>query len=184
MLADDTLRAINKYAEFCERAATFPGRPRERMIAFGEADAVFFRLYPHHYRALQVIRVASQLSGAVSRRREPLHRCESRTVGLLNRVVADAVACGDLAMPPEQRPNDLAFTVWALVFGTRALMGTTLATRQLEIEDGYAVALESAGMLFDALGWRPLSQEWDYTCTRRRIRTETFGKEWSQACAA
>jgi hypothetical protein len=184
MLADNTLRAINTYADLCERAAAYPGRPRERMVALGEADELFFRLFSHHYRALQVVRVASQLGRSVHRRREPLQRCESRTAGLLSQVIADAVACGDLEMLPNQRSDDLAFSVWALVFGTRALMATTVATRQLGIEDGYPVALDAAGLLFDALGWRPLSDEWDYMHTRNRIRTEIFDKEWSQASAA
>lgn len=184
MLADSTIRALNKYTEFCEEAARFAGRPRERMVALGEADELFFRLFPHHYRALQVVRVTSQLGKAIYRRREVLQRCESRTVGMLTGVVNEAIAAGDLELNSPQRPDDVAFSVWALVFGTRALMNSAIATHQLGIEEGYAVAHETATLLFDALNWRPLSEEWDYHQTRKRIREELFADTWPTTQAA
>jgi hypothetical protein len=63
-------------------------------------------------------------------------------------------------------------------------MGTTVARRQLGIEDGYAVSYETADLLFDALGWYPLSLEWDYAHTRQRVRTELFATEWPAESAA
>jgi len=184
MLADATIEAINKHGEYYARAAAFDGRPRERMVALGVADELFFRLYPHHYRALQVVRVAAQLGRAMNARRGPLQRCESRTVGLLTRVLTDAVQCGDLELTGPSRPEEVAFSVWALVFGTRALMNTAAATRQLGIEDGFAVTHETAALLFDALNWRPLCSEWDYSQTRTRVRREIFGDEWPHTTAA
>ena len=58
MLAESTIRSLNKHAEFCQRAVTLRGRPRELMVALGEADELFFRLYPQHYRALQLVRLS------------------------------------------------------------------------------------------------------------------------------
>lgn len=182
MLAEQTIRAMNAYTEFYERAAGFAGRTRERMVALGEADELFFRLYPHHYRAMQIVRVASQLNGGEARREEPWRHCESRAVALLSRVIRDAVACGDLKLLPPHRPDDLAFSIWALAFGTRALMNTAVATHQLGIHDGYAIARDSASLLLDALGWRPLSSEWNYEGTRIRIRQELFDDPAGQAC--
>jgi hypothetical protein len=174
MLAEQTIRAMNSYSEFYERAASVSGRTRERMVALGEADELFFRLYPHHYRALQTVRVASQLHATAAPRQEPWRRCESRAVALLSRVIRDALTEGDLELSSARRPEDLAFSIWALAFGTRALMNTAVATQQLGIEDGYAIARDSVSLLFDALGWRPLACEWDYEKTRARVRDDLF----------
>lgn len=183
MLVQGTIQALGKHEEFFERAAAFPGRARERILALAEADELYFRLYPYYYRALQVVRVATQLHAPFRRRREVLQKCENHAIELMTRIVRDGVRAGDLALSGDE-PARLAFSMWAFVFGTRALMNTALATRRLGITDGYAVARETAGLLFDGIGWRPFSTEWDYEATRRRIRQEVFATEWNQIQAA
>ncbi len=171
-----TLRTLNVLTELFERAASFDGRPRERLLAAVEAEEVFFRLYPDHYRALQLIRVASQLARPRNRR-DTVARCESRRIALLVDIITDGVNSGDLVLGAERRPEDLAFIIWSLAFGTRALMNTLVATSQLGITDGFETLRTFADHLMDALGWQPLSTEWNYRRTRARIRRELFGQE-------
>ncbi len=178
MPAQKTVQALSRQAEFYQRAAAFEGRPRERMVALGEADELFFRRFPHHYRALQVIRMAGQLGRTSAHRSLPLQGCESRTVALLTGVVTDALEQGDLSLAAPRRSDELAFSVWALVFGTRALMSTAVARVQLSVSDGHAVACDTADLLFDAMDWRPLSTEWNYADVRDRVRREVFADEW------
>ncbi len=183
MLVHGTIQALGKHAEFFERAAAFPARARERILALAEADELYYRLYPYYYRALQVVRVASQLHAPFRRRREVLQKCENHAIELMTRIVRDAIRSGDLALGGDE-PDRLAFSMWAFIFGTRALMNTGLATNRLGIADGYSVVRATAGLLFDAIGWRPLSDEWDYEATRKRIREEVFPAEWAQIRAA
>lgn len=61
MLLDETMQRIARRLAWLERAASLEGRPRERLIALSEAEELISRLYPEHDRALQVVRVASQL---------------------------------------------------------------------------------------------------------------------------
>ncbi len=177
MLLEATIRALSEQARLFEKAATFPGRPRERIVALSEAEDVFFRLHPYHYRAMQVIRVASQLSKAATRRRDVLRKCENRLVSLLMNVIGDAVRVGDLRFAGLRRPEELAFTLWALAFGTRALTDTAVTTAHLGIQDGLETSRAVVHTLLDALGWQPLSNEWDYDRTRERVRAELFAEE-------
>jgi len=181
MLADVTLRSLCKQIELFERAATYDGRPRERVVALGEAEELYFRLFPHHYRALQTIRLASQLGRMAADTSDPISRCESRLLSLLVRTILDAVHNGDLKLRQDQSSGELAFTIWVLAFGARALMDTKVATRQLGVENGFRVARHATEMLLDALGWQPLSTEWDYDRTRHRVRQVLFAEEWKQA---
>jgi hypothetical protein len=176
MLVQKTLRALNVLTDLFERAASFEGRPRERLMAVVEAEEQFFRLHPYHYRALQLVRVASQLAHPAERR-DSLARCESRRMALLTGIIGDAARCGDLVLQAERRPADLAFILWSLAFGTRALMNTQVATTQLGIRDGFETAREFADELMDTLGWRPLSTEWDYGAVRLRIQHELFRRD-------
>ncbi len=176
MLVHKTLRALTVLTDLFERAASFDGRPRERLVALIEAEEMFFRLHPYHYRALQLIRIASQFAHRTGRR-DSLARCESRRITLLTTIIGDAVRVGDLTLELERRPEDLAFILWSLAFGTRALMNTQVAVAQLGIRDGFETARGFADDLMDALGWRPLACEWDYESTRARVRRELFPEQ-------
>jgi len=178
LLAEPTLRSLHKQTELFERAARYEGRSREKVIALGEAEEVYFRLYPHYYHALQTIRIASQLGRVAARAEDPLYRCESRLISLLMNIILEALHSGDLQLRDHQGPSELAFTLWSLAFGVRALMDTGVATRQLGIRDGFRVARESSDLLLDALHWLPMSCAWDYAAVRKRIRQSLFAEEW------
>ncbi len=181
MLEEGSMKWLSKQVQMFEHAAAYAGRPRERIIALGEAEEAYFRLYPHYYRALQTLRVASQLGRLVPGQRDPAQKCESRLIAILMGVILDGLDCGDLKLRERQRPTELAFTLWSLAFGTRALMDTVVASRQLGIDDGFRVTRDSTSMLLDAIGWHPLSTDWDYSKTREHIRQGLFAKEWSGA---
>ena len=184
MLVTKTLQVLSEQARLFDRAMTFDGRPRERLVALGEAEELCYRLYPVHYRSLQVIRAASQVARASAPRPDALQRCESHLIGLLSDVMLEGVHAGDLHLAAPRRPEEVAFTLWALAFGARALMHTAVAASQLNIADGFRTARDAADMLLDALNWQPLASEWDYELTRTRIRREVFPDEWRRACAA
>jgi hypothetical protein len=178
MLVETTIEALSKQAQLFDKASSFRGRPRERIVALSEAEELFFRLHPYHYRAMQVIRVASQLGKSVARRRDVLRKCESRLISLLTKTITDAIGVGDLRLAGSWRAGELAFVLWALAFGTRALMDTSVATAQLGVRDGFRASRDAANALLDALNWQPLSTHWDYEQTRERIRAELFAGEW------
>lgn len=178
--SDSTFAPLCAQIELFERAAAFKGWPRECLVALGEAEEVYFRLYPHHYRALQTIRIASQLGKSAGDHQDPTVRCESRLLAIVMRVIKDAIEEGHLKLRQVQGPGELAFTVWALSFGTRALMDTRVAARQLGVDDGFGVSRQMTELLLDAVGWRPLLSEWDYGRTRERIRQEVFAREWNE----
>ena len=48
-------RSVEKQRVLVERAATFSGRPRERMLAVGEATQLFSLLYPDEARIFQIM---------------------------------------------------------------------------------------------------------------------------------
>jgi hypothetical protein len=177
---DPTFEPLCAQIELFERAAAYFGWPRERLIALQEAEELFFRLFPYQYRALQTIRIASQLSKGAGDHPDPAVRCESRLLSIVTCVINEAIEEGDLKLRGEEQGGELAFTIWALAFGTRALMDTRVATRQLGIRDGFELNRRTTALLLDAIGWRPLQSEWDYTRTRQRIREQLFASEWER----
>jgi len=166
-------RSLAKRLALFERAAAFHGRPRERMVAVGEAVEICARLYPDDALLFQIInaeaimqKVSSKSFGEI---KAVAHRCVNVMVG----IVRDAVAEGDLELDARTSPEEIAFTLWALTDGT-SLVTSWIAASELGIANAYASIMRSADVLGDGYGWRPLSTEWDYSSTRERVRNEIF----------
>jgi hypothetical protein len=177
MSVQATLQALGRQMELFDRAAALPGRPRERLIALSEAEELFFRLHPHHYRALQLVRIASQIGTASRKNRDLMRPCESKLLSHLMGIIREAVDDEELSLPDLWQPGELAFTLWALAFGTRALMNTAVAVNQLGIVNGFKTSRQTMDLMLDALDWRPLSWEWDYEQTRQRSITFLLARE-------
>ena len=169
MLIDETLDKIHKRVTWLERAAALAGRPRERLVALATAEERFRRLHAQHDLALQAVLIAAQLGQTRPEPEDPLRRAERRLTDLLTDVIRDAVRSGDLPMRAGLSSEELAFTIWALTFGTRTLMHTRVATHELAIADGHRVGREALSLLLDSLGWRPLTSECDYDAVRQRV---------------
>lgn len=167
MLLQET---IQERLRMLEEAATYQGRPRERLVAVSEADELFARLYPQQDRALQAVRTASQLGQIPPQHAEAISQADNRMVGLLMGIIRDAVRSGDLDLPSSLSPEEMAFSLWALGFGVRALMRTRTAWQQSAIMDNCRVGRESLDMLLDSLGWGPLASEFDYEQTRQQVQ--------------
>ena len=169
MWAESTLKSLQRRLDLIERAAAYRGRPRERMVAIGEADELYIRLYPHHYRAIQTLRVASHLGRTVPGREDAFEKSEKRLIVLLSDVISDGLREGDLWLGKTRTAGELALTIWSLAVGTRSLMDSRIGMWWLGLEDSLRLAQTTSDILMDAIGWRPLSDEWDYAATRQRI---------------
>ena len=180
MLEKETLEALARQIELFERAAAYPGHPREKIVALGEAEEVYFRLHPRHYLTQQTIRMASQIGQIVRTGEDPLGLCDRRLISLLMQITLAAIRETGPQLKSHRRPTELVFTLWSLASGARALMGTGVINRQFGAESAFNVSRDASEMLLDALGWAPLSHEWNYSETRERVRRELFEKEWSE----
>ena len=163
-----------------EKATTYEGRPREKILALGEAERVYFCMYPRYYRAMQAVRMAEQLGNVHPRGVNLFQIGENRLASLLLKVVIDALYDGDLRLEKNQRPSEIAFAVCNFAFGTRAMMNCQMATRASSLEDAPPKIQDATVLFLDNLGWKPLSSDWNYAHTRLRIRRNLFAREWEQ----
>ncbi|MCI0586336.1 MAG: TetR/AcrR family transcriptional regulator [Planctomycetes bacterium] len=183
---EDVLMALaretaERRAEMFERAAQFRGGTRERMVAVGEACALFVDLYPSHFRTEQILRMSSVRQRSAPDRQEALQGCENRCMGTVSGIVRDAVAQGDLELRPPANPVVLSFGLWSMTFGSYFLMSAELPLRHLGLADARGALRRNCHALMDGYGWRPLFSGWDYEKTYARIHSEVFPEEISRA---
>jgi AcrR family transcriptional regulator len=173
-------QTMERRASLFERVARFQGRSRERMQGIGIADELFARLYPHSFRSELIIKMAELEGRASPDRREALLLQEGRCLGLVMGLVEEAIASGDL--PATVSIPQIALAVASMAIGThtivsnfRSLMG------ELRVNDPFLLLQDNIQILLDGFGWKPLSTEWDYAETRRRIAKEVFSDEFQSA---
>jgi hypothetical protein len=110
-----------------------------------------------------------------------LKRSANHTVTIMFGIVRDAIAQGDLVLEGDHTLNDLVFHMWLLGEAGKASSTSWLPPAEMGITSTFESLIRSTQMMADAYGWRPLTSEWDYAETHRRIREEMFAEESRRA---
>jgi len=157
--------------EAIERGSRFDGRPRERILAVGEAVVHQHRRNPHDQRILKIIDAETVLEKVGEDLRSAMEAYDLRMYAILQDIIKEAISIGDLELEEDLTPQEVCFAYWAMFDGAYSAMlgGAPLDT--VGIREPLASVVRSGQMLGDGLGWRPLRNEWDYADTVRRIRS-------------
>jgi len=164
-----------------ERAAALPGRPRERMTAVGLAEEVFAALQPEEYQAMMLLTCQPIQGVAAADHCAAMDALDAQAKGVTSGIVRDAVAAGDLELPPDTSPDGLTLALWGLSIGTHKLILSHLgATPACSVFGDLHPSLNlrrNCQLLLDGYGWRPLSGDLDYPALESRILEQLFSEE-------
>jgi AcrR family transcriptional regulator len=174
-------RSIRLQGDLVERGARFPGRTRERMLAVGEATQLFARLYPEDTRIFQLMNAEAITQKASQESLWRMRKAAHHTVSILNGIVRDAIAQGDVVFDDGRTIEEFTYQVWLMGESSKAAMWSWMPCRELGIENPFDAMMHNGQILGDAYGWRPLSSEWDYEKSLERIRREVFPAESRKA---
>lgn len=154
-----------------ERAVLFSGRPREKILAIAEVEGL---LAPRDL-PVELFVASTRLRAKTSRQRQDdLKVLDVRAIALSTSVVREGIAAGDLTLPSRLAPEDLVFVLWAARWGASNLRLSDTPMAQAGVTNPTLGLELSLGLLLDAYGWRPLSREWNYRETRRRVQAQAF----------
>lgn len=169
------IESKRKRVRFYERAVMFRARTREKMLAVGEVEVAF--LYRRDL-PVELFVASTCLRAKTSRHRQAeLKMLDVRAVSLGAGIVREAAAAGDLSLPHDLRPEDLLFAMWAMRWGAANILRSDTPLAQAGVANGPKAIEWSLGFMLDGYGWRPLSNEWDYKATRKRLHEEVFPPE-------
>lgn len=170
-------QALEQRLSMFERASLSQSGSRQRMAAIGAAAEEFVERYPQHFAVEQIIRSSSMWEKTSEERREFMHSCEGRCLQIVGGVVRDALAQGDLTLSEKCTPEDLVFGLWSLNFGAYTIVTSSDSLQDNGIANPIAALRRSQNMLLDGYGWKPLSQDFDYSRTMDQVREEVFGND-------
>ena len=165
------IQSKTRRVKLCERAVLFRGRPREKMLAIDEVEGL---LGPRDL-PIELFVASTSLRAKTSReRQDDLKVLDVRAVSFGTSVIREAIAAGDLQLPRRLCPEDLLFVLWASRWGAANLRGSDTPLAQAGVANPALAVTLSLALLLDGYGWQPLSRDWDYRETRRRVHAEAF----------
>lgn len=168
-----------RHARLFERAATFRGRPRERMMAIGIAQTLYVQFYSEEFRASLVARMSSMREKTSADLQMGVRVGEQRCMGAVMGIIRDGIAQGDLLLD-NHSPEDVCFGLWSMNFGADMLVTMDIPLNELGIHDPFESLRRNSQVLLDGYGWKPYTKDWDYAKTGQRIRDEVFKDEFSR----
>jgi len=176
LIVELAVESLEIRVELYRRITKFEGRPRERMVAFGEVTCL---LYPRHVLPQVFAFAHAMLEKTGASSQERLRGLQREDVELIAGVAREAVRNGDLDL-------SLGMTIEEVLFGLDAFsqgMFERISSSPpvCGVGDPRVVLRRLGGRLLDGLGWRPLSSEWDYRATMARIYAEVFPPRWLAA---
>jgi AcrR family transcriptional regulator len=165
-----SIQSTARRADLVARAATFEARHRER---FNGIAAVLIAVLPYHMRheaCLFTIRVEN----TSPQRQMALRSHEERLISTIAGVVRDGMTAGDLELPMAVTPESLALDYYHTILGAHAVAQRGFGFGSVSIGDSLQRHVRQGQLILDDLGWRPLSSEFDYTASGRRVWLEVF----------
>jgi len=165
-------QALRERAELFERAIKFAGRTRERVRAIGCACCQFAIAHPDFFHVELMLKSVSFWEKASEERRHMHSIQSSRVFRAVSGVIQEALSNGDL--PSRYRPEEISFSLVAVTIGSHIAGVQHDIQTMCAVEDAIAASRTNQDIVCDGLGWKPLSNDFDYAATDQRIRTEIF----------
>lgn len=176
-----SIQTMAKREEFFKRAAQFQGRTRERIVAIGVAEDLFVRLYPHHFRSEQIVRMSSLSEKTSPTRNDALEAIERRCLATVAEIVGEAISHGEVTLRDGMSAEDICFTLWCMTLGAHTLMASEIPLANRGVRDASKALRFGTQYLLDGMGWQPAMHAFDIGATVARIREEIFPEETALA---
>jgi AcrR family transcriptional regulator len=159
-------------SDLFERAAKFTGTTRERIRSIGFACCQFATLY-HEYFNIELMVKSRSFWEKTSAERQRLHGIQvGRMFHSVNSIVQEAVTCGDL--PAGTRTPDVTLSLISITVGSQIASAQPDIQMLCAIDNPIHALRRDQEIVLDGWKWAPLSKDWDYASTDRRIKAGIF----------
>ena len=160
-----------------ERSVQFDGSSRERIIAKVVAYIIWAKLNSPQLFVVFSAHSPTVVANASAKRNEQHNKIEKSLMSLFNAEIIMAVEQGDLQLKGSMKPLQVSFACWSSVFGAMALIMSKGESKELQSMMLERETMTNAQLLLDGFNWKPLSTEFDYTQTIKRVCKELHQDE-------
>ena len=171
-------RGMKNILALFAKAIEFEGNSREKILAIHFAYRLQALLNPTQFMCVLSSQTPAIKQKADSDRLLEQQALDNEMTHFCDTLFMQAVQCKELT--GDISVENATFASWALSFGTIALMTQAAGTLPVDRADADEGLLNNVNILMDGMGWRPLTSDWDYKSTWRRIGEQVFAVELEQ----
>lgn len=170
------VEAMDLRRRMFELAATSSPGSRHRMAAIGCACDLYSSEFQSHFAVEQLLRDSIIWEKSSQKRHDLIRSCESRSMAIVAGVVRDAVAVGDLVLPPVMSPEEFVFGFWALTYGSHALIASSPSLPDIGVADPFRSMRYHGWTLMNGYGWKPLESFEETEKIMQRVAEKIMGQ--------
>ncbi|WP_029890663.1 TetR/AcrR family transcriptional regulator [Polycyclovorans algicola] len=172
-----TTATATEHVSLFARVADWQAPSRERLFAIAVADSIFVQRNPEYFRIAQYT-FCEVVWGAASpaRRAEFMAQTAEPISDIVNGIIADAVAGGDLLLGGLTEES-LAVGFWALTCGVHDLVHAEGVCEAYQSQDPYRLLCRHTNVMLNGFGWKPVVDPHDEVALDaliHRIQNEVF----------
>ncbi|MDX1925140.1 MAG: helix-turn-helix domain-containing protein [Pirellulaceae bacterium] len=137
-------------------AAMVSQKTRERMMAIGLASELYVQHHAEHFAIEQFVSNSTIRGKSKPERQELIRHFETQCMSSVSSIARDAIAVGDLSLPPQLTVEELVFGFWSITFGSHVLTFDRPALNELGINDAWRAVRMHGCSILNGFNWKPL----------------------------
>lgn len=162
---EDLLLAVSNHAmevlsDLFYRAYEFDGCSRERMMLLNFSYLIYAILYPELFQAAICSKSQSVIGKASEQRLNEHDQLEAKLLISIHGIVDAGLNDNSLTLPDHMSVQQLCFANWSMSYGSITLLSSEVEScsgrTDLIVE---RELLNHSNLLFDGMGWKPLSSD-------------------------
>lgn len=161
-------RAVASMLAMFQHVMTFEGELREKALAIHYAYQRYSRLHPTLFQVVLTSKAPGVRENTSGKRTQLMDDLELQINEFSDSIFRQALAQGEI-INPSVSVETMTFANWAMSFGSLALANSAVDATAISRLDEEYVLLNNINLLLDGIGWKPLSGDWDYCATWKRI---------------
>ena len=174
------IKCMTQLNTLFSKAAQFDGSQRDRIIAVFYAHQLWSRTGNNRTDMLMHLSMHGVREKVTERSLQQHDELEQSLVGLVNRIVQQAIDDGELPKHKHMLPEEIVFGVWSLNSGGRMLQQSDLPLEDFGISNADMTLLRMLNVVLDGLDWQPLHNETQFKKLLKKFNSNLFFDEHKQ----
>ncbi len=163
------IRALTLVIELSNKALKFPGHSREVALASHFAYQLYSQLEPTLFMCVLSAKTPTVMEKSSPERLNTLREKEQEITSLCDQLFQAGIEDGSLYADKKTGVEGLTFANWAMSFGTNVLLMNAKESECIDRLNQKDLLLNNINLLFDGMGWQPLSSNYDYGKTNKNL---------------
>jgi len=175
------IKCMTELHSLFQKAAQFDGSQRDRVIGFFYAHQLWSAIGSNRTDMLMHLSMHGVREKVTERSLHQHDELEQNLVGMVSRIVQQAIEAGELPKHKHMQPAEIVFGMWSLSSGGQMLQSSDLPLEEFGVANADMTLLRTLNTMLDGLNWQPLHNESQFKKLLKKFNSELFADEYKQA---